>query len=58
MLATLRDRLKGSNIFVADSRDYRAFEDYLLPAEASQNVGIADETGSQPLRRQQGCRTT
>ena len=44
VLATLRDRLKGSNIFVADSRDYRAFEDYLLPAEASQNVGIADET--------------
>ena len=44
VLATLRDRLKGSNIFVSDSRDYRAFEDYLLPAEASQNVGIADET--------------
>ena len=44
VLATLRDRLKGSNIWVAGSRDYRAFEDYLLPAEASQNVGIADET--------------
>ena len=41
---TLRDRLKGSNIWVAGSRDYRAFEDYLLPAEASQNVGIGDET--------------
>src|SRR5271163_1404069 len=44
VLATLRDRLKGSNIWVAGSRDYRAFEDYLLPAEASQNVGIGDET--------------
>jgi hypothetical protein len=44
LLATLRDRLKGSNIWVAGSRDYRAFEDYLLPAEASQNVGIGDET--------------
>jgi hypothetical protein len=44
VLATLRDRLKGSNIWVAGSRDYRAFEDYLLPAEASQDVGIGDET--------------
>ena len=44
VLATLRDRLRGSNIWVAGSRDYRAFEDYLLPAEALQNVGIADET--------------
>jgi TnpA family transposase len=44
VLATLRDRLKGSNIWIAGSRDYRAFEDYLLPAEASQNVSIGGET--------------
>jgi hypothetical protein len=44
VLATLRDRLKGSNIWVAGSRDYRAFEDYLLPAAASQNFGIWGET--------------
>ncbi len=44
VLATLRDRLKGSNIWVAGSRDYRAFEDYLLPAEAVRNTGIGDET--------------
>src|ERR1700731_2679912 len=37
-------RLKGSNIWVAGSRDYRAFEDYLLPAAASQNFGIWGET--------------
>ena len=43
MLATLRDRLKGSNIWVVGSRDYRAIEDYLLPAEAAGNVGIAGE---------------
>ena len=34
VLATLRERLRGSNIWVAGSRDYRAFEDYLLPAES------------------------
>ena len=44
VLATLRDRLKGSNIWVAGSRDYRAFEDYLLPAEGLRNIGIGDET--------------
>ena len=44
VLATLRDRLRGSDIWVAGSRDYRAFEDYLLPAEALQNVGIGGET--------------
>ena len=44
VLATLRDRLRGSDIWVAGSRDYRAFEDYLLPAEAVQNVGIGGET--------------
>jgi TnpA family transposase len=44
VLATLRDRLRGSDIWVAGSRDYRAFEDYLLPAEAVRNVGIDQET--------------
>jgi hypothetical protein len=34
VLAALRDRLKGSDIWVVDSRDYRAFETYLLPAAA------------------------
>jgi hypothetical protein len=43
VLATLRDRLKGSNIWVAGSRDYRAFEDYLVPVEASQNIGVGGE---------------
>jgi TnpA family transposase len=44
VLATLRERLRGSDIWVAGSRDYRAFEDYLLPAEAARNVGIGQET--------------
>ena len=44
VLATLRDRLKGSGIWVAGSRDYRAFEDYLLPAEAVRDTGIGGET--------------
>jgi hypothetical protein len=44
VLATLRERLRGSDIWVAGSRDYRAFEDYLLPAEAGRNVGIGQET--------------
>ncbi len=36
VLATLRNRLKGSDIWVAGSRDYRAFEEeYLLPAGAA-----------------------
>ena len=35
VLATLRERLRGSDIWVAGSRDYRAFEDYLLPAETA-----------------------
>jgi hypothetical protein len=29
---------------VAGSRDYRAFEDYLLPAEAARDMGIDGET--------------
>jgi hypothetical protein len=44
VLATLRERLRGSNISVAGSRDYRAFEDYLLPAEAGRDIGIDGET--------------
>jgi len=44
VLAALRDRLRGSDIWVAGSREYRAFEDYLLPAEAGRNVGIGQET--------------
>src|SRR5215472_1911330 len=44
VLTTLRERLRGSNIWVAGSRDYRAFENYLLPAEAAGNVGIDQET--------------
>ena len=43
-LATLRDKLRGSNIWIAGSRDYRAFENYLLPAEAAQNTGIDGQT--------------
>jgi hypothetical protein len=44
VLATLRDRLRGSDIWVAGSREYRAFEDYLLPVEAGRNIGIGQET--------------
>jgi hypothetical protein len=44
VLATLRERLKGSGIWVAASRNYRAFEDYLLPAETVRNTGIGGET--------------
>ena len=44
LLATLRDRLRGSDIWVAGSRDYRAFEDYLLPAtDAADPEGISGE---------------
>jgi TnpA family transposase len=35
VLAALRDRLKGGDIWVVGSRDYRAFETYLLPAAAT-----------------------
>jgi TnpA family transposase len=44
VLATLRERLRGSDIWVAGSHDYRAFEDYLLPAEAGRNLRIGQET--------------
>jgi len=45
VLATLRDRLRGAGVWVAGSRDHRAFEDYLLPAEpaGTPTVGIAGE---------------
>lgn len=45
VLATLRERLRGSSIWVAGSRDHRAFEDYLLPVEpaGAPAVGIAGE---------------
>jgi TnpA family transposase len=43
VLATLRERLRGSDIWVASSRDYRAFEDYLLPAETIRNVAVGRE---------------
>jgi TnpA family transposase len=45
VLATLRERLRGAGVWVADSRDHRAFEDYLLPAEPAgvPAVGIAGE---------------
>jgi TnpA family transposase len=44
VLATLRERLKGSGIWIAGSRDYRAFEDYLLPPDAARDIGIGDKT--------------
>ena len=44
VLATLRERLRGADIWVAGSRDYRAFEDYLLPADA---LGAADGIGGE-----------
>jgi len=45
VLSALRDRLRGADIWVAGSRDYRAFEDYLLPADGSADAGgIGGET--------------
>jgi TnpA family transposase len=44
VLATLRDRLRGSDIWVAGSRDWRAFEDHLLPAAAPVAAGIGGDT--------------
>jgi TnpA family transposase len=45
VLAALRERLRGADIWVAGSRDYRAFEDYLLPADALGAAhGIGGET--------------
>jgi Tn3 transposase DDE domain/Taurine catabolism dioxygenase TauD, TfdA family len=56
VLATLRERLKGSGVWVSGSRDYRAFEDYLLPAEAVPDTGIGGETN--PARYVAGRATT
>jgi hypothetical protein len=42
VLAVLRDRLRGADIWVAGSRDYRAFEDYLLPVGSMANAGSID----------------
>jgi hypothetical protein len=49
-LAILRDRLRGAGVWVASSRDHRAFEDYLLPAEpaGTASSGIAGEAA--PVR--------
>lgn len=45
VLATLRDRLRGSGIWVAGSRNHRAFEEYLLPANDTVDAsGIDGET--------------
>ena len=43
VLAALRDRLKGSDIWVVGSHDYRAFESYLLPTVAT-DTGIDGES--------------
>ena len=50
VLAILRDRLRGAGVWVAGSRDHRAFEDYLLPAEpaGTTSSGIAGE--ADPVR--------
>lgn len=42
VLAILRDRLRSADVWVAGTRDHRAFEDHLLPAEA---VGAASPPG-------------
>ena len=44
VLATLRERLRGSDIWVAGSRDWRAFEDHLLPAETPIVTSLGGET--------------
>ena len=43
VLATLRDRLRGSDIWVDGSRDWRAFEDHLLPKDEAGLAGIGGE---------------
>jgi hypothetical protein len=43
VLATLRERLRGSDIWVAGSRDWRAFEDHLLPAETPISASLGGE---------------
>lgn len=44
MLATLREHLRGRDIWVTDSRDWRAFEEYLLPAGTHVRTEIGGET--------------
>ncbi len=44
VLAILRERLRGSDIWVAGSRDWRAFEDHLLPAETPVSASAGGET--------------
>jgi len=44
VLAILRERLRGSDIWVAGSRDWRAFEDHLRPAEAPIPTSLSGET--------------
>lgn len=41
VLAALRDRLRSGNIWIDGSRDYRAFEDYLLPIDAPEIATMA-----------------
>lgn len=36
--------MRGSKIWVEGSRDYQAFENYLLPAEAGRDTGINGRT--------------
>lgn len=47
VLAVLRDRLRSADVWVAGTREHRAFEDYLLPAgtvEATSAPTIGGET--------------
>jgi TnpA family transposase len=46
VLAVLRDRLRGADVWVAGTRDHQAFEDYLLPAEAA-GAGAAPAIGGE-----------
>ena len=43
VLSTLRERLRGSNIWVDGSRDWRAFEDHRLPKDEARLAGIDGE---------------
>lgn len=43
VLAALRDRLRSGDIWIDGSRDYRAFEDYLLPIDAPEIATIEVE---------------
>src|SRR6202049_1948328 len=58
-LSTLRDRLRAGDVWVAGSRQYRAFDEYLLPQPAwrelreTQPVPVAVETTCQAYLEQQ-----